>query len=95
MGFIQGLIGLLAALPLGIVSMLRLFEVPGMDSNILLVFVNALATMFSIFLYCISAVAIGFQYFNLVEQKDGIGLMEQADMIGRHQTNLTANEGEY
>ncbi|RDV14200.1 hypothetical protein DXT99_15520 [Pontibacter diazotrophicus] len=94
-GIIQGLIGVLAALPLGAVTMLRAFEVPGMDSDILLVVVNASASVLSIFLYCIYAVAIGFQYYNLVEQKDGIGLMEQVDLIGRSETNLTANEGEF
>ncbi|WP_162054598.1 hypothetical protein [Pontibacter pamirensis] len=94
-GIIQGLIGFLAALPLGAVTILHAFEVPGMDSDILLVVVNALASVLSIFLYCIYAVAIGFQYYNLVEQKDGIGLIEQVNLIGRTDTNLTANEGEF
>lgn len=94
-GFIQGLIGMLAAIPVGAVSLLHVFKVPGGDSQILLVVVNALASVLTIFLYSLYAVAIGFQYYNLVEQKDGIGLMEQADLIGRNETNLTANEGEF
>ena len=94
-GFIQGIIGLLAGLPLGAVSVMRMLGVPGMGSDVLLVVVNVLSSVLSIFLYCISAVALGFQYYNLVEQKDGIGLMEQADRIGRTDTHTTANEGEF
>ncbi len=36
----------------------------------------------SIFLYSLSALAVAFQYFHLVEVKEGLGLLEQVDRIG-------------
>ena len=94
-GLIQSVIGWLPALPAMLIPTLRMFEVPGAESDVLLVFLNALAGVLTVFVYAISAVAIGFQYYNLVEKQDGIGYMEQADRIGRQQINSSANEGQY
>lgn len=93
--FIQGMIGLVAGLPIGIITVLRLIEIPGMESEILLIVANALGTLLTVYLYAISAIAIGFQYFNLVEKKDGIGLLEQAELIGRSEAATTTNEGQF
>ncbi|WP_187264588.1 hypothetical protein [Pontibacter beigongshangensis] len=94
-GLIQSVIGWLPALPAMLIPTLRMFEVPGADSDVLLVFLNAFASVLTVFVYAVSAVAIGFQYYNLVEKKDGIGYMEQADRIGRLQITSSANEGHY
>ncbi|WP_266205974.1 hypothetical protein [Pontibacter kalidii] len=92
---IQSMIAWLAAVPLGAVMMMRLLQVPGAESELLLVASNTIATMLTTFTYCISTLALGFQYFNLVEQKDGLGLMEQVELIGGHNQSLTTNEGEF
>ena len=94
-GFIQGMISWLGALPLGIISILRAFEIPGMDNDVLLVAANTITSVFSIYVSCITMVAIAFQYFHLVEQKDGIGWMEQVNLIGRRESYTFKNEGDF
>ncbi|MEJ8800828.1 hypothetical protein [Pontibacter sp. H249] len=94
-GIIQGMIGWLGALPAGLVSILRMFEIPGTDSDVLLVVTNTIASIFAIFVSTISMVAVGFQYFHLVEQKDGIGWMEQVNLIGKRDSNTFNNEGDF
>lgn len=94
-GIIQTVIGWLAAIPLGAVMILRGLLVPGAESDALLIISNTITTLLTTFTYCISVLAIGFQYFNLVEEKDGVGLMEQVELIGKTDTNTTANEGEF
>ncbi|MDZ7848230.1 MAG: hypothetical protein U5L96_16565 [Owenweeksia sp.] len=39
-------------------------------------------------------IAIGFQYFNLVEMKESRGLLGEIDQVGQSDEN-SANEGEY
>ncbi|SFG02281.1 hypothetical protein [Pontibacter chinhatensis] len=94
-GIIQTVISWLAAIPLGAVMILRGLLVPGAESDALLIISNTITTLLTTFTYCISVLAIGFQYFNLVEEKDGVGLMEQVELIGKTNTNTTANEGEF
>ncbi|GAB3204599.1 hypothetical protein ABID22_002510 [Pontibacter aydingkolensis] len=93
--FIQGMIGWLAALPAGIITMLRMLEVPGVDSDVLLVAANTISSVFNIYISCITMVAIAFQYFHLVEQKDGIGWMEQVNLIGKRDSHTFKNEGDF
>jgi hypothetical protein len=80
---IQGLMGLLAALPVFLVTMLQFFQVPGADHPLVTVVASSMASVASIFLYVISFTGINFQYFNLVEIKEGVGLLEQVALIGR------------
>jgi hypothetical protein len=47
----------------------------------------------SFLLSSLPALAIGLQYFNIVEGKEGTGLLEQIDQIGKVEN--TANEGDY
>jgi hypothetical protein len=82
-GIIQGMIGLITVLPLIMVTMLKTFQVPGANHPLLTIVAASLASVAGIFLYAISFTAIIFQYFHLVEIKDGIGLLEQVALIGR------------
>jgi hypothetical protein len=94
-GIIQGFFAWLTALPFGAVMLMRGLQVPGAENEIVLVASNTLATVLTTFTYCISTLALGFQYFNLVEEKDGIGLLEQVEQIGSSNSKFAANEGEY
>lgn len=85
---VQGLISMVAYLPAGLLLLLKAFEIPGADNNLLQVIFNGFAAIISISLYVISIIAIGFHYFNLVEMKDGIGLIQQVELIGK--TNWVA-----
>jgi hypothetical protein len=82
-GIIQALMSMIAGLPLLAVTILRAFHVPGADHALLTVVVTSLAGVAGIFLYVISFTGIIFQYFHLVEIKDGTGLLEQVALIGR------------
>ncbi|GAB3818021.1 hypothetical protein [Pontibacter rugosus] len=93
-GFIQGVISWISALPWGLVMILNATQVLNQGNSFMMIISSTLATLVINLSYTISAVALGFQYYNLVEQKDGIGLMEQADLIGRHDLSST-NEGDY
>jgi hypothetical protein len=79
---IQGMIGLVFTLPTVLIGVLQAFAVPGGDSRWLLVTATSLSSIAGVFLYTLSALAIAFQYFNLVEIKEGVGLLEQVDRIG-------------
>ncbi|MFT2008663.1 hypothetical protein ACMA1I_08310 [Pontibacter sp. 13R65] len=94
-GFIQAVFGWLASIPVGMVAFLRGLQVPGMESELLLVVASVISSVLTIYVYVISIVAVGFQYYNLVEKKDGIGYLEQAELIGRHHQTTSANEGHY
>ncbi|WP_347159464.1 hypothetical protein [Pontibacter chitinilyticus] len=94
-GLIQGVFTWLTALPVGVVTLMRMFQIPGAESDLLLVVASAISSVLGIYIYSLSAIALAFQYFNLVEQKDGLGLLTQVDMIGRRDLNATANEGEF
>ena len=82
-GIIQALMSMIAGLPLLAVTILRAFHVPGADHALLTVLVTSLSGVAGIFLYVISFTGIIFQYFHLVEIKDGTGLLEQVVLIGR------------
>ncbi len=47
----------------------------------------------SILMMTLPTLAIGFQYFNLVERKEGTGLLKKIDQLGKPVN--TTNEGEY
>lgn len=79
---IQGLIGLVFALPTIFIGVLQALAVPWGHSQWLLVTTTSLTSIAGIFLYTLSALAVAFQYFNLVEIKDGVGMLEQVDRIG-------------
>ena len=82
-GLIQALMSMIAGLPLLAVTILRAFHVPGADHALLTVVVTSLSGVAGIFLYVISFTGIIFQYYHLVEIKDGTGLLEQVALIGR------------
>ncbi|AKD05089.1 hypothetical protein POKO110462_16075 [Pontibacter korlensis] len=92
---VQGVLGWFATLPAGVIILLRVLQLPGANSELLLILTSTITTILTTYTYCITMLALGFQYFNLVEQKDGIGLMEQVDQIGHNNTNTAANEGEF
>ncbi len=93
--FIQALMALVLGLPVWILQVMQVLQLPGADNDFLMIAANTLSSVLSIFMYVIIIVALAFQYFNLVEIKDGIGLLEQAELIGARNVPLTTNEGDF
>ncbi|RNI30074.1 hypothetical protein EFA69_11215 [Rufibacter immobilis] len=79
---LQGVIGFMGSLPAIVVYIFRILQLPGGDSDMLLIVASSFTTILSLVLYVISTTAVGFLYFDLVERKDGVGLLEQVNQIG-------------
>jgi len=94
-GLIQLMISLVAYLPMLILKIMTVFRLPLANNGFLMVLVNTFTTVAGVLFYVITITAIAFQYFNLVEIKDGIGLIEQAELIGRTPERAVADDTEY
>ncbi|OIN57718.1 hypothetical protein [Arsenicibacter rosenii] len=87
---------LVFSIPAGIVSMLVSMKlVPDMPS-IVTIMTNTLSTVGSTLMTALLAMALGFQYTNLVERHHGTGLLSAIDSIGSSQNRPnSADEGEF
>ena len=79
---VVSIVGLVFTLPAGILGGLFGAGVVK-DISVLTIITQALASVGGAVLQGISSAAIAFQYFNLVELKEGSGLMNQIDSIGQ------------
>ena len=101
MTMLQGFLGIIFQIPIYIIAGLKLLHWPLPLENVLLVVAQAIGTLGRILLYIPTMLAVLFQYFNLVEQKDGLGLHALVDSIGqapatvRNQSYRADEEGEY
>ncbi|QCR22686.1 hypothetical protein [Pontibacter sp. SGAir0037] len=94
-GLIQGIINVVPAIPAFILPFLGALELPGSTNTLISIILVSISSVLGIFIYSISIIAAAFQYFHLVEVRDGIGLMEQVALIGQSTTRFEANEGDY
>ena len=92
--FIQALMALVLGFPVWVLQIMQVLNLPGADNDLLMISANTLSSVLSIFMYIIIIVALAFQYFHLVEIKDGIGLLEQAELIGSRHTPIL-DEGDF
>ncbi|KAA3439942.1 hypothetical protein [Rufibacter hautae] len=89
LALLQGIIGFVASLPAMALYILRIFHLPGGDSDVLLVVATGFTTFISLLLYALTLTGVAFQYFDLVEKKEGVGLLEQVNQIGaQRETSL-------
>jgi hypothetical protein len=95
MGIISGIIGLLFSIPAGIISFLTTSKLLPV-SSFWLVLGSVISTVGSTLLRSLIYIAMGFQYTNLVELKEGRGLLSAIDSIGTPPTRpRPTDEGEY
>jgi hypothetical protein len=93
---IQGIIGIVFQIPLYIYTFtVTLHLNSGNTHPTFQIIAVIISTVGAMMLYAISNIAIAFQYFNLVEKKDGTGLKEELDSIGQSQQQSGNNEGEF
>jgi hypothetical protein len=85
MSFIQGIIGIIFQLPLTAVTLLKALKLFETDSTILITISGIISTLGSVLTSCIVNLAIVFQYYNLVEKKDGVGILSDIGNIGNNE----------
>ncbi len=74
--------GLAFSLPAGILLILQSLHVAGDIPEIATIVAQTVAIVGGTLLSAVLALAIGFQYFNLVERQEGTGLLSSIDQIG-------------
>ncbi|WP_207434166.1 hypothetical protein [Sabulibacter ruber] len=89
---IQGVISYVASLPAIAVYVLRILQLPGGSNDLLFIVASSVTTIVGLLLYVISITAIAFLYFDLVEKKEGIGLLEQVNQIGAQPKSFVETE---
>ena len=85
MGIIQGIIGIIFQLPLTAVTVLKALKLYESNSTILTTIAGVIGTLGSTLISCLLNLAIVFQYYNLVEKKDGVGILSAIQNIGQNQ----------
>ena len=95
MAIIAGIVGLIFAIPTGIIAFFIGAKMLPDVSTVWLVLGNVIALVGRTLLNAIVYLAIGFQYTNLVERQEGRGLLSAIDSIGTPTQPRTRNEGDY
>jgi hypothetical protein len=99
---IQFMLCILFALPQYAVMFGKIMKIPGLNSDVFGILTQCLYVLGTMFTYVIPLMAVLFQYFNLVERKEGLGLRSLIDSIGQsaapvayEQAYRPEEEGEY
>ncbi|GAA4369650.1 hypothetical protein GCM10023185_43500 [Hymenobacter saemangeumensis] len=100
--FIQSFIAYLFAIPMYGVMLVQMLKIPGFDSPVLSVVTASIYAIGAVFTMVLPLIALAFQYFNLVERKDGVGLQQLVNSLGQTPAPQVSNaafrpdeEGEY
>ncbi|WP_303310587.1 hypothetical protein [Hymenobacter sp. BT730] len=99
---LQVLLVFVFALPQYAVLIGKMMKVPGLESDVLGVIAQCIYVMGLMVTYAIPLTALVFQYFNLVEKREGWGMYLQVEALGQTNAPIVANtyyraddEGEY
>ncbi len=90
---IQSMLSIVFSIPNYIFAAGHFIGLPGLSTGVLTVVGQGLYLVGFIFTYCVPLLALAFQYFNLVEQKDGYGTSLLVSQLG--QPAPTAQSGYY
>lgn len=81
--FLQSMFTIVFAIPQYAVMMGKMLQLPGLNSDVLGMVAQCFYAIGIIFTYCIPLLALAFQYLNLVERQEGIGLRLLVDQLGQ------------
>ncbi|WP_022822575.1 hypothetical protein [Hymenobacter norwichensis] len=102
MSLLVALMGMVFQLPQVVPYVGKLLGWEWASSNLFLIAGNVVASAGGVMLYTLLLVALMFQYFNLIERKEGIGLRSLVDSLGNGPAPVAHNhayrpddEGEY
>ena len=82
MGLILGIAGLAFSLPAAVLTILKTMRVASEIPDFVTIVTQTIAMVGGTLLSAVVALAVGFQYFNLVERHEGTGLLSSVDLIG-------------
>jgi hypothetical protein len=94
-GIIQSSLSIVFIIPQYAVMFGKMLHVPGLDSDLLGILAQCIYAAGIIFTYTIPLLALSFQYFNLAEQKEGVGLRLLVNELGQAQTAPVAQSSHY
>ena len=87
MYFIAGIVGYIFQLPTAVLSGLKLLQVLPVDLTLGFIFTTIISTLGTTLLQSLVVLAAAFQYYNLVEKKEGVGLLNSIRQIGQATPN--------
>jgi hypothetical protein len=94
-GIINSFVAVIFGTPAMIVTFMKILKVDeGIAGNIPLIITTVISTVGQVVVSSLTYVAISFQYFNLVERREGNGLKMLIESIGQKKLDLNEN-GEY
>lgn len=101
-GIIQGFVAFIFIIPQYAVMFGKLLKIPFLDSDVLGIAAQCFYSLGALFTYAIPLLAIMFQYFNLVERREGTGSFQLLGQLGQAPAPSVASgtyrpdeEGEY
>lgn len=86
MGLITGVLGYAFQVPLLVVTVLKGLQVLKGEQPVLFIIASMLTTIGTTLLRGLVTLALGFQYYNLVEMKEGPGLLADLERLGQKPT---------
>jgi hypothetical protein len=94
-GIINSFVALIFGAPAMIVTFMKVLKVGGdVSNNIPLIVTTVISTVGQVLVSSLTYIAISFQYFNLVEKREGNGLKMLIEGIGQKKLDLN-EDGEY
>lgn len=94
-GIINSFVAMIFGVPTMIVTFMKVLKVGGgISGNVPLIITTMISTVGQIVVSSLTYVAISFQYFNLVEKREGNGLKMLIEGIGQKKLDLN-EDGEY
>ena len=93
---IVSIIGVAFQIPLLLIAFFKeiLQWESGGSNQMIIIVASVIGILGETMLYSIVNLAMGFQYFNLSERQESIGLMQEIDSLGR-KAEFNSNEGDY
>jgi hypothetical protein len=85
MAIIQSIVGIVFQAPLFVVTILKTLKLYETNSEILITVSGIIGTLGQTLVSCLINLAVVFQYYNLVEKKDGVGILSAIDNIGKNE----------
>lgn len=94
MGLITGILGYIFQVPVLILAFLKTLQVLKGEQTVLFILATMFTTVGTTLLRGLVTLALGFQYYNLVEMKEGPGLLADLERLGQKAAPTTSFSGE-